>query len=117
MLPQIKRQSFSPLWLLTLALDLADASSDDAASQNYHGEHPIFLYGQNYMGIVEAHLGSVLFRLIGTSVFSLKLGMIILYALFLVCMYLLTRLLYTENFALIIVALLGLGNRLLLTSE
>src|ERR1700730_6025442 len=37
----------------------------------FRGEHPVFLYGQNYMGTIEAYLGALLFRLFGASLFSL----------------------------------------------
>src|SRR5438876_3618653 len=47
----------------------------------YNGEHPIFFYGQNYMGTLEAHLAAGFFRLIGSSVFSLRLGPLLLFVL------------------------------------
>ncbi len=31
----------------------------------FRGEHPIYLYGQNYMGVGEAYLGAVMFHLFG----------------------------------------------------
>ena len=36
-----------------------------------HGEHPIFFYGQNYMGATEAYLGAALFHVSGASLFTL----------------------------------------------
>src|ERR1700686_4825711 len=66
----------------------------------FRGEHPVFLYGQNYMGMIEAYVGALLFRLFGVSLFSLRLGMVILFALFLVSLYLLTSLLYSKKLAL-----------------
>src|SRR5947209_20259377 len=77
----------------------------------FRGEHPIFLYGQNYMGMIEAYLGALLFRLFGVSLFSLRLGMVILFALFLVSLYLLTSLLYSKKLALVSLALLSVGAR------
>jgi predicted membrane-bound mannosyltransferase len=59
----------------------------------YNGEHPIFFYGQNYMGTLEAYLAAGFFRLFGASVFTLRLSPVLLFALFLTCMYLLTSLL------------------------
>src|SRR5579884_4378047 len=56
----------------------------------YHGEHPIFFYGQNYMGPLEAYLGAGLFHLFGASLFTLRLGMVLCFALFLASTYLLT---------------------------
>lgn len=64
------------------------------------GAHPIYLYGQNYMGVGEAYLAALAFRLFGASVASLRLGMIALYALFLVAVAWLATLLYSRRVAL-----------------
>ena len=63
----------------------------------YRGEHPIFFYGQNYMGAFEAYLGAPFFRLFGASVFTMRLALLPLYVIFLLCMYFITSLLYTKN--------------------
>src|SRR5205085_10751389 len=81
------------------------------------GERPIFFYGQSYMGAFEAYLGAALFRLFGISVFTLRLGTILLFALFLVSMYLLTSLLYTKKFALVVLILLSLGSSVILDTQ
>src|SRR5216683_4502641 len=81
------------------------------------GEHPIFFYGQNYMGTLEAYLAVAFFRLFGISVFSLRLGSVLLFALFLANMYLLTSLLYTKKLALITLVLLTLGSSIMLDTE
>src|ERR1700693_3849773 len=81
------------------------------------GEHPIFFYGQNYMGTLEAYLGVAFFRLFGISVFSLRLGTVLFFGLFLVMMYCLTSLLYTKKLALITLALLSLGSSIMLYTE
>src|SRR5947209_14280255 len=83
----------------------------------FRGEHPLFLYGQNYMGMIEAYLGALLFRLFGVSLFSLRLGMVILFALFLVSLYLLTSLLYSKKLALVTLAWLSVGARNILMPE
>ncbi len=83
----------------------------------YKGEHPIFFYGQNYMGTLQAYLGVVFFRLFGISVFSLRLGSVLFFTLFLVIMYCLTSLLYTKKLALITLALLSLGSTIMLDAE
>jgi len=83
----------------------------------YHGEHPIFFYGQNYMGTLEAYLAAAFFHLFGASVFTLRLGPVLFFALFLTCMYLLTSLLYTKKLALITLALLTLGSSIMLDTE
>src|SRR5437588_2868002 len=75
----------------------------------FRGEHPVFLYGQNYMGMIEAYVGALLFRLFGVSLFSLRLGMVILFVLFLASLYLLTSLLYSKKLALVSLALLSVG--------
>jgi len=81
------------------------------------GEHPIFYYGQNYMGTLEAYLGSFFFSLFGASVFALRLGPILFYALFLANMYLLTTLLYSKKLALITLIILSLGSCIMLDTE
>src|SRR2546421_1331108 len=76
----------------------------------YRHEHPIFFYGQGYMGSFEAYCAAVLFQLFGASLFTLRLGLVIIFALFLVSIYLLTSQLYTKNLALITLSLLSLGS-------
>jgi hypothetical protein len=75
----------------------------------FQGQHPVFLYNQNYMGVLEAYIAAFFFRLFGVSVFTLRIGMILMFALFLVSMYLLTSLLYSRRLALVTIGLLGLG--------
>ena len=82
-----------------------------------HGEHPIFFYGQEYMGPLEAYMGACLFQILGVSVFALRLGVIPFFALFLICMYFLTRLLYTRPLALLTVLLLSLGSSDIVTRQ
>ncbi len=76
----------------------------------FHGDHPIFMYGQNYMGTTQAYLGAVMFRLFGISLFNLRLGLALLFALFMFAMYLLTSLLYTKGMALFTLLLLASGS-------
>src|SRR5258707_1639029 len=76
----------------------------------YRGEYPIFFYGQGYMGPLEAYLAAFLFHLFGPSLFVLRLGLIILLALFFVSTYLLTTLLYTRKLALVTLIILSLGS-------
>ncbi|MHB8600440.1 MAG: hypothetical protein ACYDER_26985 [Ktedonobacteraceae bacterium] len=83
----------------------------------FRGEHPIFLYGQNYMGMVEAYLGAALFRLFGVSLFNLRLGMLLLFTLFLIAMYALTSLLYSKKLALVVLALLCVGTPTIIITE
>ena len=83
----------------------------------FRGEHPVLFYGQNYMGAIEAYLGAMFFRLFGSSLFTLRLSVILLDVLFLASMYLLTSLLYTKNMALVVVALLSLGSNAIFMRE
>jgi len=83
----------------------------------YRGQLPIFFYGQNYMGAFEAYLAAVAFRLFGSSLFSLRVGLVLLFILFLVSTYLLTSLLYTKRWALAVVTMLGLGSSFVLARE
>lgn len=76
----------------------------------YRGAHPIFFYGQNYMGALEAYLGALIFLVVGPSLFALRLGMILLFALFQSVLYRLLSLLYNRRYALIASALLCLGS-------
>jgi cytochrome b subunit of formate dehydrogenase len=84
---------------------------------NNRGELPIFFYGQFYMGATEAYLSAGLFHLFGASVITLRLVPLLLFALFLSCMYLLTSLLYSKQLALVTLALLGLGSNIVLQTE
>ena len=81
------------------------------------GEHPIFLYGQNYMGTIEAYLGALLMHIFSSPLFSIRLGLILLFALFLGVMYFLTSLLYSKRLALFSLFLLSIGSGDLLTRE
>jgi 4-amino-4-deoxy-L-arabinose transferase-like glycosyltransferase len=81
------------------------------------GAFPIFMYGQNYMGTLEAYFGACFFHLFGVSIFSLRLGMLTFFALFLLCQYYLTKLLYSPKMALITLAVLCFGAEGVLTPE
>src|SRR5260370_42532874 len=62
------------------------------------------------MGTLQAYLGAILIQLFGISLFSVRLGIVLIFALFLVSMYYLVRLLYTQRFALFVTALLSIGS-------
>lgn len=83
----------------------------------YRGEHPVFFYGQGYMGPFEAYVGAGLFFIFGPSLFALRLGLVLVFACFLGCMYVLTSLLYTKRWALISLVLLSLGTSGMLTRQ
>jgi hypothetical protein len=78
----------------------------------YNGEWPIFFYGQRgelYVGPIEGYVSALLFRIFGSSLFVLRLGLLPFFALFLVCMYGLTCLLQTKRFAIFIALLFSVG--------
>src|SRR5258708_26864182 len=83
----------------------------------YHGQFHIFFYGQSFLGPLEAYVGAVIFLLSSPTVFSLRLGMILLFILFLVSMFLLTSLLYTKKLALFTLVMLSLGSPEVLLRE
>ena len=83
----------------------------------YNGEHPVFIYGQNYMGSIEAHIGAALFFIFGPSLFSVRLSLALLYTAFLIALYLLTCLLYSKRLALATVILLSMGSVEMVTRQ
>ena len=111
------------LRLLLTALGWPTTNSDEgtiglmARHIAYNGEHPVVFYSRNYLGALEAYLGAASFRLFGPSLFSLRLGIILLDALFFASMYLLTSLLYTKKLALFVLVLLGLGSSAIFLRE
>lgn len=77
----------------------------------YQGDHPVFFYGAPYLGPLEGYAAAPLFRLFGSSLFALRVPLVLFFAIFLSSMYYVTRLLYkSEKFALVSVILLGLGS-------
>nr|BBH91981.1 hypothetical protein KTA_01800 [Thermogemmatispora argillosa] len=83
----------------------------------YQGERPTFMYGSFYMGPLQAYLGAVFFHLFGSSLLALRLGLVMLFALFLVALYFLTRTLYTAGLGLLTLTLLSLGSPYMLTYQ
>lgn len=80
-------------------------------------DFPVFFYGQSYMGSLEAYLGAAFFSLFGPTLFALRLGLIFLFALFLLGMYLLVSTIYTRNLAIFVLLLLSLGSASVLTRQ
>jgi len=76
----------------------------------YQGDRPAFFYGLPYMGPLEGYVAAPLFHLFGSSLFTLRLGLLLFFVGFLLSMYYLVRLLYSEKFALAMVILLSLGS-------
>lgn len=77
----------------------------------FQGQHPVFLYGQNYMGVLEAYIGAGAYHLFGVSLFSLRISMLMLFTFFLITLYFLTRLLYTKKLALFTLLLLSFASQ------
>lgn len=102
--------------LILLALGWPTTNSDEgtmglmAINLAFHGQPPIFFYGQSYMGALEAYLAAPLFLLFGPSTFTLRFGLVLLFIAFLLSLYLLTRLLYTKKYALLCITLLCFGS-------
>jgi predicted membrane-bound mannosyltransferase len=67
----------------------------------FQGQHPIYHYGQDYLGIIEAYIAAPFFRLFGISDITLRIGMLIMFALFMIVMYWLASLLYSKRLALV----------------
>ena len=111
------------LRIVLIALGWPQTESDEgvidlmALHIAYRGEHPAFIYGQHYMGSMEAIVGAGLMHLFGVSVFTVRLGLVLLFALFLISMYLLTSLLYSKKLALLSLLLLSLGSSSILSRE
>ncbi len=110
--------------IVLIALGWPRTNSDEATMGimaihvAYQSKHPAIFYGQNYMGTIEAYIGSFLFHLTGgPSLFALRLGVVLLTMLFLVTMYMLTRLLYSRKLALLTLILLCVGSAPYLTRQ
>ncbi|MDG4782937.1 hypothetical protein O7614_25050 [Micromonospora sp. WMMD961] len=104
------------LWLLGHA---APPTNSDEATMGLAALHiargegfPVWFYGQQYMGTLEAYLAAPVFALGGgPSLFGLRLPTLALYALFLLLAWRLTlRLTGDRWFGLLVVALLALGS-------
>ncbi len=109
------------MWLIAKGMPRFDSDEGTVGLMALHIEHgtdhPVFFYGQAYMGSLEAYLAAILFRLFGASDFTLRLGLVALYGVFLGAMYLLMRLLHGKRIALAGVVLLGLGSREILSRQ
>ena len=81
------------------------------------GEHPIFFYGQAYMGTIEAYVGAGMYALFGVSLFALKCGLILLYAVFMGIMYHLLSMLFDQRWALVGLLLFAFGSDAMLYHE
>jgi hypothetical protein len=80
-------------------------------------ELPVFFYGQHYMGTLEAYLAAPLIAAFGAGTVVLRLPLLLIYAAFLVCMYRLTRRVYSPGLAVVTVGLLALGSDRILKNQ
>jgi hypothetical protein len=102
--------------LVLLLLGVPGTNSDEAtfgiaAIHIAEGlERPVYMYGQHYMGVLEAYLAAPLFAAAGPSWLLLRLPLLVLYAVFVWLMYRLTRRLYGPWLAVLTVGLLALGS-------
>ncbi|MDG4798723.1 hypothetical protein [Micromonospora sp. WMMD1082] len=102
---------------LFLVLDTVPVSNSDEATFGLAAlhiaqgrEHPVFLYGQRYMGMAQSYLAAPLIAVAGPSWPVLRLPVLVLYALFLWLIHRLTRRIGSPWFATAIVGLLALGS-------
>ena len=74
-----------------------------------HGAHPVFFYGQNYMGALQAYLAVPFFLLLGATPFALQVTATIETILFILILYLFTREVFSREVALVTLLLLAAG--------
>jgi hypothetical protein len=74
-----------------------------------HGAHPVFFYGQHYMGALQAYLAVPTFALLGPTVFALHVTTTLQFTAFLLLLYALTRLIYSPAVAILSIFLLAIG--------
>ncbi|WP_326556722.1 glycosyltransferase family 39 protein [Micromonospora sp. NBC_01796] len=103
-------------WRIWLTLVESPPTNSDEATMGLAALHvsqgrglPVFFYGQHYMGTIEAYLAAPLVGLFGPSVTALRVPTLLLYALFLVLMFLLVRRLFSAGLAVLTTALLAFG--------
>jgi hypothetical protein len=81
------------------------------------GAHPIFTYGQDYIGALQSYLAVPFFALLNADPLALRLATLLQTILFLAIMYALTRRLYSPGVALLTLALLTFGPEYALKHE
>ena len=109
--------------VVLLAAGVPPANSDEATMGlaalhiSQGRELPVYFYGQHYMGTLEAYLAAPVVALAGPDIWALRLPLLLLYAVFLLAMWQLTRRLYTPWFATAIVGLLGFGSHRVIQNQ
>lgn len=109
--------SIAAIWRLVLITQGWPLTNSDEATIGimarhiaYNGERPIFFYGQNYMGALEAYVSAALFPIFGSSLWTVRCGLLLMFILFLLSTYLLTSLLYSKALALVTILWLGVSS-------
>jgi dolichyl-phosphate-mannose-protein mannosyltransferase len=74
-----------------------------------HGAHPVFFYGQNYMGALQSYLAVPFFLLLGATPFALQVTATAQTILFILILYLFTREVFSREVALVTLLLLAAG--------
>lgn len=112
------------LRVLLVLLKWPPTNSDEAtmtfiaSNIAYHGQFPIMYYGQDYMGVLEAYVGALLFLISGgMSLTAMRLGVILLVGIFFIVQYFLTSLLFSRIVALATLAVLSVGSIPYLTRQ
>lgn len=82
-----------------------------------HGERPIWFWGQQYMGALQAYVAALVFKIFGSSSLSLRLAILPFTAGFLVCAYVLGRAAYGHAVGLLTLAWLVAGPAIALQRE
>ncbi|MGZ3602959.1 MAG: DUF423 domain-containing protein, partial [Ktedonobacterales bacterium] len=73
------------------------------------GEHPIFFYGQYYLGPLQAYAAALMFAIFGSSQLTLRLVVLPLTIGFFAAMYALGRAAYGRAVGLLVLTWLALG--------
>src|ERR1051326_2475906 len=106
--------------LFVIASNWPETNSDEgtmgmiALHIAYLHQHPLIYYGQSYMGTLQGYIGALLFHVFGPSLFALRLGLVLMFTLYLIVMYLLVSLLYSRGLALVTLFILSFAPRDLL---
>ena len=74
-----------------------------------HGAHPVFFYGQNYMGALQAYLAVPFFLLLGATPFALQVTATTETSSCFLFLYLFTREVFSREVALVTLLLLAAG--------
>lgn len=84
----------------------------------YKGAHPLIMWGQDYMGVIEVYIGAIFYHIFGgPSITALRLSVILIVGIFFISTYILSSLLLTKKQALITIALLSVGSIQYLTRQ